>query len=55
MEAIEERQGLKVACIEEIAFRQGFIDREALHRLGTALSKTSYGEYLLKLAADEGR
>ena len=50
---IETRQGLKIACIEEIAFRQGFIDREALFRLGTALSKTSYGEYLLKLAADE--
>ncbi len=51
---IETRQGLKIACLEEIAYRQGFIDREALHRLGTALSKTSYGEYLLKLAADEG-
>jgi len=51
---IETRQGLKIACLEEIAFRQGFIDREALRRLGTELSKTSYGEYLLKLAADEG-
>ncbi len=51
---IESRQGLKIACLEEIAYRQGFIDRSALHRLGTALSKTSYGEYLLKLAEDEG-
>ena len=51
---IESRQGLKIACLEEIAYRQGFIDREALHRLGTALAKTSYGEYLLMLADDEG-
>ena len=51
---IETRQGLKIACLEEIAFRQGFIDREALHKLGTALSTTSYGEYLLKLADDDG-
>jgi len=51
---IESRQGLKIACLEEIAYRQGFIDREALQRLGSALSKTSYGEYLLKLADDEG-
>jgi len=51
---IESRQGLKIACLEEIAFRQGFINREALHQLGIALSKTSYGEYLLKLAEDEG-
>jgi len=51
---IETRQGLKIACLEEIAYRQGFIDREALHQLGTALSKTSYGEYLLKLTADDG-
>jgi glucose-1-phosphate thymidylyltransferase len=51
---IESRQGLKIACLEEIAFRQGFIDRETLRQLGTALSKTSYGEYLLKLAEGEG-
>ena len=51
---IETRQGLKIACLEEIAFRQGYIDRDALRQLGTALSKTSYGEYLLKLVDDEG-
>ena len=51
---IETRQGLKIACLEEIAYRQGFIDREALRRLGTALSNTSYGEYLLKLVDDGG-
>ncbi len=47
---IERRQGLKVACIEEIAYRKGFIDREQLLRLAQPLSKNQYGQYLLKLA-----
>jgi glucose-1-phosphate thymidylyltransferase len=53
IEAIQERQGLKVACIEEIAWRNGWIDHEALKRLGESLSKNSYGEYLLQLASEK--
>ncbi|NQZ96261.1 MAG: glucose-1-phosphate thymidylyltransferase RfbA [Myxococcales bacterium] len=55
VETIEERQGLKIACLEEIAYRQGFIDRSKLERLGTELEKTAYGQYLLKLALEDGR
>jgi len=50
VETIEHRQGLKVSCIEEIAFRKGFIDAEQLRRLGSA-QNNSYGQYLLDLAA----
>ena len=55
VETIEERQGLKIACLEEIAYRQGFIDRSKLERLGTELEKPAYGQYLLKLALEDGR
>ncbi|MGO3743975.1 MAG: glucose-1-phosphate thymidylyltransferase RfbA [Alcaligenes aquatilis] len=47
---IEHRQGLKVACLEEIAFNQGWLSREQLHKQAQALAKTGYGQYLLKLA-----
>jgi glucose-1-phosphate thymidylyltransferase len=47
---IEHRQGLKVCCPEEIAFRAGWIDREQLHRLAQPLAKNAYGQYLLNLA-----
>lgn len=46
---IEERQGLKVSCPEEIAFRRGFIDAEQLRVLAEPLKKTGYGQYLLNL------
>ncbi len=46
---IEHRQGLKVACPEEIAYRQGFIDAAQLRALAAAISKSSYGEYLLRV------
>lgn len=47
---IEERQGLKVSCPEEIAFRRGFIDAEQLRVLAESLKKTGYGQYLLTLS-----
>ena len=47
---IEARQGLKVACLEEIAYRQGWIDAAALQTLGEALGGNGYGRYLLRLA-----
>ena len=52
IQTIQERQGLKVACIEEIAFRQGNITRDELIARGEALKKNSYGEYLLQLAKE---
>jgi glucose-1-phosphate thymidylyltransferase len=50
---IEKRQGLKVACLEEIAFYKGYINREQLYELGEQLKKNQYGQYLLKLARQE--
>jgi glucose-1-phosphate thymidylyltransferase len=47
VQVLEERQGLKVGCIEEIAWRQGFITTEELQALATPLLKSGYGEYLL--------
>ena len=49
IETIENRQGLKVACIEEIAFRKGWIDAEQLHQLALPLMKNAYGQYLEQL------
>jgi glucose-1-phosphate thymidylyltransferase len=46
---LQKRQGLMVACPEEIAFRQGWIDAEAVHKVATQLSKNSYGQYLVKI------
>jgi len=46
---IQERQGLKTACIEEIAYRQGYIDREQLKKLAYGMLKTEYGQYLLEV------
>jgi glucose-1-phosphate thymidylyltransferase len=50
---VEARQGLKIACVEEVAFRKGFIDAEQVLRLATALGKTSYADYLRQIVRDE--
>lgn len=51
VQVIEERQGIKIGCIEEIAFREGFIDTEQLKKIAEPLVKSGYGKYLLKLLA----
>jgi len=53
IETIERRQGLKVACIEEIAFEQGYISKEKLIELAQPLSKNQYGQYLLRCAEEK--
>ena len=52
VQSIEERQGLMVACIEEIAYRNGYIDAAQLERLAEPLKKNAYGQYLLRLLRD---
>jgi glucose-1-phosphate thymidylyltransferase len=52
---MEDRQGLKVACVEEIAWRQGFIDTEALVALAKPLAKSGYGEYLLRMVKEQSQ
>ena len=52
IETIEKRQGLKVACIEEIAFEEGYISKEQLIKLAQPLSKNQYGQYLLNRAQE---
>jgi glucose-1-phosphate thymidylyltransferase len=51
--AIEKRQGLKICCPEEIAYRKGFIDAEQLERLATPLLKSGYGKYLMQVLHDK--
>ncbi|MEX2199297.1 MAG: glucose-1-phosphate thymidylyltransferase RfbA [Burkholderiales bacterium] len=53
IETIEKRQGLKVACPEEIAFRQGYISARQLRALARPLAKSGYGEYLLRVLAEK--
>jgi glucose-1-phosphate thymidylyltransferase len=50
---LQQRQGLKVSCPEEIAFRQGWIDRARLETLGQALAKNGYGQYLLQIVKEK--
>ena len=49
VQVIEERQGLKVGCIEEVAFRKGFINKEQLLKISKPLIKSGYGTYLQNL------
>ncbi|MEE1092592.1 MAG: sugar phosphate nucleotidyltransferase, partial [Prevotella sp.] len=52
IEVIEKRQGLKVACLEEIAFRQGWINSDQLRTIAMPMAKNDYGKYLLRLAEE---
>ena len=54
IEAIESRQGLKVGCIEEIAYRKGYIDADQIRKLALPVMKNSYGSYLLDILTYEG-
>jgi glucose-1-phosphate thymidylyltransferase len=54
IQAIEERQGLKVACIEEIAFRLGYISAGDVERRAEAMANTPYGDYLRRVLEQEG-
>jgi glucose-1-phosphate thymidylyltransferase len=53
IQTIEHRQGLKIACPEEIAYRKGFIDAEQLQRLATPLLKSGYGDYLMQVLSEK--
>lgn len=55
VETIEQRQGVKVCCPEEIAFRKGFIDRTQLQKLAEPLARNDYGRYLLRILAEESQ
>ena len=54
IQTVETRQGLKIGCLEEIAYRKGFIDLAALAALGRSLDKTEYGRYVVQLASELG-
>jgi glucose-1-phosphate thymidylyltransferase len=54
IETIESRQGLKIACVEEVAYRMGYIDAAQVERLAQPLLKNSYGQYLMNLLRQEG-
>jgi len=53
IETIEKRQGLKVACLEEIAYNEGYITRNQLIHLARSLKKNQYGQYLLRRAEED--
>ena len=54
VEIVQERQGYYISCIEEIAWRRGFIDDEQLHKLGKEQEQTAYGQYILSLLEEKG-
>jgi glucose-1-phosphate thymidylyltransferase len=54
VQVLEHRQGVRIACLEEVALRQGFIDAQQAYRLGTALAKSGYGQYVLEVARAAG-
>ena len=55
IQAIEQRQGLKVACLEEVAYNMGYITRDDVTRIAQTMDKNDYGQYLLRLVEEERR
>jgi glucose-1-phosphate thymidylyltransferase len=55
IQTIEDRQGLKIACLEEIAFKNGFISKDDLLKLAEPLKKNQYGEYLIRIANEDSQ
>ena len=55
VQVIEERQGLKIGCLEEIAFKKGFISKENLIALAKPLVKSGYGNYLMQIAEESSK
>lgn len=55
IEVLEKRQGLKIGCLEGIAFRNGWIDEEQMRRLAQPMLKNQYGQYLLQVVEDAKR
>ena len=53
VQALEERQGLKVGCIEEAAYRMGFIDLDDLQRIAERMKRSEYGKYLARIVEEE--
>ena len=53
VEAVQSRQGFYISCIEEIAWRRGFIDTAQLEQIGESLKMTDYGQYLLSIAQED--
>jgi len=54
VQVLEHRTGVQIACLEEIAYRMGYISVGQLQKLGKALEKSGYGQYILELARHEG-
>ena len=52
VEVLEKRQGLKIACLEEIAYRQGWIGRKRMEEIARPMLKNKYGQYLMKVIAE---
>jgi glucose-1-phosphate thymidylyltransferase len=55
VQTIENVQGLKIACLEEIAWRNGWLTTEQVKSLGISMKKNDYGQYLINLVADSGK
>ena len=53
VEAVQSRQGFYIACLEEIAYRRGFIDKAQLQQLGEELKMTDYGQYILSITKED--